>query len=193
MNDTGNMEHKLDFKEIYTLYFPKLVRFSTEYVSSREEAENIVQDVFFILWQQKSTLGELRNINAYLFKLTKNKCIDFLRHKIRIGDKHSPIHEIEEKELQLKECAIDQFDEYMLSDEAIELLVDKAINSLPPKCRAIFVSSRLEGMKYQEIADQLNLSTNTISNQIAIAMRKLKAELKDYLPLFLVLITGLNG
>jgi len=180
------MEHKLNFEEIYTLYYPKLVRFSREYVSSIEDAENIVQDVFFILWQQRENIDELRNVNAYLFRLTKNKCIDFLRHKIRIGDLHCSLQDVEEKELQFKMYSIEQFDEQSLSNEDIETMINKAIDTLPPKCREIFMLSRLDGMKYQEIADQLKLSTNTISNQIAIALKKLKIELKDFLPLFIV-------
>jgi len=186
MSNTTIMEHKLNFEEIYTLYYPKLVRFSREYVSSIEDAENIVQDVFFVLWQQRENIEELRNVNAYLFRLAKNKCIDFLRHKIRIGDLHCSLQDVEEKELQFKLYSIEQFDEQSLSNEAIETMVNKAIDNLPPKCREIFMLSRLDGMRYQEIADQLNLSTNTISNQIAIALKKLKTELKDYLPFFIL-------
>jgi len=169
------------------------VRFSREYVSSRDDAENIVQDVFFILWQQREHLDQLRNVNAYLFKLTKNKCIDFLRHKIRVGDLHCSLQDVEEKELHFKLYSIEQFDDQSLSNEDIEIMVNKAIETLPPKCREIFILSRLDGMKYQEIADQLNLSTNTISNQIAIALKKLKNELKDYLPLLSLVFFKLIG
>lgn len=193
MSNTTIMEHKLNFEEIYTLYYPKLVRFSREYVNSIEDAENIVQDVFYVLWQQRENIDELRNVNAYLFRLAKNKCIDFLRHKIRIGDLHCSLQDVEEKELQFKLYSIEQFDEQSLSSEAIETMVNKAIDTLPPKCREIFVLSRLDGMRYQEIADQLNLSTNTISNQIAIALKKLKNELKDYLPLLSFVLLKLIG
>lgn len=193
MSNTTIMEHKLNFEEIYTLYYPKLVRFSREYVNSIEDAENIVQDVFYVLWQQRENIDELRNVNAYLFRLAKNKCIDFLRHKIRIGDLHCSLQDVDEKELQFKLFSIEQFDEQSLSSEAIETMVNKAIDTLPPKCREIFVLSRLDGMRYQEIADQLNLSTNTISNQIAIALKKLKNELKDYLPLLSFVLLKLIG
>lgn len=188
MSDTGQMDIKMTFEDIYQAYYPKLVRFSREYVGSTVDAENVVQDVFIVLWEHRDGLDELRNVNAYLFRLVKNKCIDFLRHKIRVSDKHCSIQDVEEKEVQLKLYSMERFDENLLSDEVIEELIKKAIDSLPEKCREIFMLSRIEGMKYQEIADQLNLSTNTVSNQISIALKKLKVELKDYLPVLLFLI-----
>ena len=71
------------FSKIYRIYFPKLVRFSREYVVSTEDAENIVQDIFLYLWEHRDMLESLPNPNAFLFTLTKNRCIDFYRHKVR--------------------------------------------------------------------------------------------------------------
>ena len=64
-----------------------------------------------------------------------------------------------------------------------------AIDKLPERCREIFLKSRIEGMKYREIADELDISMNTVENQMSIALRKLRIELKDYLPLLLFLIS----
>ena len=65
------------FTSVYMTYFPKLVRFAREYVMSSEDAENIIQDVFLHLWEQREVLDELTNLNAWLFTMTKNKCIDY--------------------------------------------------------------------------------------------------------------------
>ena len=93
-----------------------------------------------------------------------------------------------DKELQLKMYALQQFDENALSADDIEVILNNAINSLPEKCREVFILSRMEGLKYREIAERLNISTKTVENQIITALRKLRVELKDYLPLFIFII-----
>lgn len=82
-----------NFDQLYLLYYPRLVRFSKEYVLSEEDAENIVQDVFLIIWEQKHELSHIQNIPSYLFRLTKNKCIDFLRRKIISTKKEKYLYE----------------------------------------------------------------------------------------------------
>lgn len=176
------------FSKIYRIYFPKLVRFSREYVVSTEDAENIVQDIFMYLWEHRDMLELLTNPNAFLFTLTKNRCIDFYRHKVRTESKKESLDALSEKELKLKIEALQQFDENMFTVEDINTLLNKAIAHLPEKCRQVFILSRMEGMKHEEIAVQLNISVNTVQNHIVTALRKLKVELKDYLPLFIFII-----
>lgn len=176
------------FSKIYRVYFPKLVRFSREYVVSTEDAENIVQDIFMYLWEHRDMLESLTNPNAFLFTLTKNRCIDFYRHKVRTESKKESLDALSERELKLKMEALQQFDENMFTVDDIDALLNKAIAHLPEKCRQVFILSRMEGMKYEEIATQLNISVNTVQNHIVTALRKLKVELKDYLPLFLFII-----
>lgn len=166
------------FSKIYRIYFPKLVRFSREYVVSTEDAENIVQDIFLYLWEHRDMLESL----------TKNRCIDFYRHKVRTESKKESLDALSERELKLKMEALQQFDENMFTVDDIDALLNKAIAHLPEKCRQVFILSRMEGMKHEEIATQLNISVNTVQNHIVVALRKLKVELKDYLPLFIFII-----
>ncbi|MDD4514050.1 RNA polymerase sigma-70 factor [Massilibacteroides sp.] len=184
-----NLNHNTQdhFSKVYRIYFPKLVRFSQAYVRSEEEAENIVQNLFLYLWEHKEVLDSLNNQNAFLFTLVKNRCIDYLRKQIQAGSKQS-LSEIEEKELELKLYSLQKFDENKLSREEIDQIITSAIDSLPPRCKEIFILSRLEGLSHKEIAGRLNISTNTIEGQIAIALKKLRVQLKDYVPLFLFLI-----
>lgn len=93
-----------------------------------------------------------------------------------------------DKELQLKMYALQQFDENALSTDDIENILNNAVNSLPEKCREVFILSRMEGLKYREIADRLNISTKTVENQMNTALKKLRIELKEYLPLFIFII-----
>ncbi|RHU26236.1 MULTISPECIES: RNA polymerase sigma-70 factor [Parabacteroides] len=176
------------FSKIYLIYFPKLVRFAREYVISIEDAENIVQDIFMYLWEHRDMLDSLTNPNAFLFTLTKNRCIDFYRHKTFIDSKNESLDNLPERELKLKMEALMQFDENIFTEKEIEDLLAKAIEHLPEKCRQVFILSRMNGLKYEEIATQMDISVHTVQNHIVTAIRKLKVELKDYLPLFVFII-----
>ena len=73
-------------------------------------------------------------------------------------------------------------------DTDLEQRIHEAIQSLPEKCREIFILSRVEGLKYSEIAEKLHLSISTVDNQIGIALKKLRVQLKDFLPLLMFLL-----
>jgi len=177
-----------EFSRIYLIYFPKMVRFAREYVVSQEEAQSIVQDLFLNLWERRDTLEAISNLNAFLFTLTKNRCIDFYRQQSRIERLKESLDTVQGRELALKMEALKQFDESLFSNEDIEEILNNAVDRLPDKCREIFILSRMEGLKHEEIASQLNISVNTVQNHISTAIRKLKTELKDYLPLFIFMV-----
>ena len=176
------------FSEIYEIYFPKLLRFTRTYLISEDESENIVQEIFIYLWEHRDIIETLQNLNAYLFTLAKNRCIDYFRKEMVREVRKGSLSEIENRELQLKLYSLEAFDNDRLSDADIEEILNNAINRLPERCREIFIMSRLQNLRYKEIAEKLNVSPNTVENQIVIALRKLKEDLKDYFPLFVFII-----
>jgi len=89
--------------------------------------------------------------------------------------------------LRLNYSALEAFSAHLSDPDDVERMVMKAINSLPEKCREIFIKNKLEGKKQKEIAAELNISINTIESQMAIAYKKLRMELKDALCLLLFL------
>ena len=176
-----------NFDSIYVNNFSRLFLFAKEYVLFDEEAENIVQDIFLMLWEKKDILRVDVSLTAYLFTLVKNKCIDFLRHRMVEQIYSENIQQEYNEELNVKLFALESFDHNFSSEEDIETLLRNAIDKLPERCRLIFIKSRIEGKKYKEIAEELNLSVNTVEGQISIALKKLREELKDCLPLFIFL------
>lgn len=185
MTDNNTEGAIMTFEEIYTKYHPKLVRFSNEYIFSIPDAENIVQDCFVYLWEHQEDLYTIRNINAFLFRLVKNKCVDYLRNKIAVENRKEEFQYISIKEAEYKLLSIEAFDDSALSDEDIEKIIYRAIDNLPGKCKEIFVMSKINKLKYEEIAELLNVSTNTVRNQIAIALKKMRKELKELAPILL--------
>jgi len=184
----NSLETQRCFSQIYSTYFTKMIRFSQAYVIAEEDAENIVQDIFLYLWEHPEVFKTIDNMDAFLFTLVKNRCLNFLKHSLYVNEKKSSIQTVEELEMQMNLYSLQQFDESFLTISDVENLINEVIDKLPERCKEIFILSRMEGLKYKEIAERLNISVNTVENQMSIALRKLKIELKDYLPLLLFIL-----
>ena len=168
------------FEEIYVSWFSRMKYFALEYVVSEEDAENIVQDVFTELWERKEILAYDVNLVALLFTSIKNRCIDLLRHRIVVKEAVN----------LMKLASLELFDQSLLSEQDIERIITEVVDSLPEKCREIFIKSKIEGKKQKDIAAELNISLKTVENQMDIAYKKIKSELKDYLPLLIFLLAN---
>ena len=186
------------FENIYLSYFPKMKRFAQEYVISEQDAENIVQDMFAELWEKREmfTCQTIRiaylfdneyMAKGFLYKTLRNKCLNHLRHKTIALETINNMQEEYNMTLRMNLDSLEAFEQHIFSDQDIEDLINRALDSLPTKCKEIFIMNKLEGKKQEQIATELNLSTNTVRNQISIAYKKLRNELKDYLPLWLFL------
>ena len=92
------------------------------------------------------------------------------------------------EELGFKLYALEAFDYSYQSEEELQEIIRRALDTLPERCREIFIKSRIEGLKYKEISDELGISVNTVENQMVTALKKLRVALKDYLPLLLFLV-----
>lgn len=168
----------MDFSKIYISFYPQLVRFASDFVSYEEDAENIIQDVFVGLWERKDTLDCIENMNAYIYRLAKNKCLDHLKHKIVKEKFIANAQSAYEQELSLKLRSLENIDVEHLSEEKMEKIILNAINSLPKKCREIFLLSRYDGLRYKEISEKLDISINTVETQMCIALKKLRSSIK---------------
>ena len=145
------------------------------------------QDFFLYLWERKEILPELQQPDAYLFSAVKHRCLNFLRSQLSIVDRRQPLSDIMEQEFKLKLYSLQLLDDSQMSIDEVEKQICRAIDNLPERCREIFVMSKLKGMKYREIAGALGISQNTVEGQMAIALKKLREELRHCLPLLLLL------
>lgn len=168
----------MEFSNLYITYYSKLIRFAKEYVLSEEDAENITQDIFMDIWERWDTICYVKNMNAYLFKLVRNKCVDYLKRKISEQKYLEKVQMSYEIELNLRLQSLDCCDTYILDRNEMEVLLRTAIESLPRRCRDIFLLSKIEGLKYREISERLGISVNTVECQMGIALKKLRGKLR---------------
>lgn len=177
--------YKAQFEEVYLSFYARMQRFARQYVIREEDAENLVQDIFFELWEKQLDLTSFINLNGFLFMMLKNRCIDFLRRKTIEQQAVDEIQSEYIRTLKLKFESLEALENKFLNESDIENIIQSAINSLPEKCREIFVMNKIEGKKQKLIAQELNISINTVESQMAVAYKKLKEVLKDHTLLFL--------
>ncbi len=160
--------------------------FAREYVLSEKDAEDIVQDIFIELYEKDKKYDPV-NQTAYLFTSIKNRCIDHLRRKKLEQEAANHLQEEYFLTLRMKLDSLEILD-LSISDREIEKVLEEALQSLPERCRAIFIKHKIEGEKQKEIAEELRISPKTVENQLTIAYKKLRIALKNYAPLIFLLL-----
>jgi RNA polymerase sigma-70 factor (ECF subfamily) len=170
-----------EFEEFFKAHFRALHSYAITIVRDESVAEEIVQNVFYKIWEKRKTLQINQSIKAYLYQSVYNESLNHLKHaKVK-------------KEHQSFVLATSGEAEYDSSKKLIGKELEEkiiiALNNLPEQCRTIFQMSRFENLKYREIADNLGLSIKTVENQMGKALRIMRTHLADYLP-FVVLITS---
>jgi RNA polymerase sigma-70 factor, ECF subfamily len=165
------------FNFIFTKHYPDLVNFAMVYLKEISEAEEIVQDVFLKLWEEREEIDIHSSLKAYLMNCIKNKCLDYFRHQ-RIIEKYN------ERISKSQEQYIAEADKYLMLSE-LEKQINSTIDLLPPTCKNIFNMSRIDGKKNREIAEELDISIKTVEANIGKALKILRANLVDYLVLLL--------
>lgn len=162
---------KQEFKTLFEQYYNPLCNFANTILFDSNRAEDAVQDIFVKMWQKKDTVGELDNVKSYLFMATRNKCIEFLR-KLKLDRKLSEENE-RRLEMSSKMNIDEEADKFVLKEKLFN-----SIRQLPPKCRDVFTMSKINGLTYSEIADELGISPKTVDNQMGRAMRLLREMMK---------------
>lgn len=164
-------EHAFD--AVFREHYASLVRCAQAMLHRRDIAEEIVQDVLLALWQRRDTLVVEDSLRAYLFRATRNRALNHLRHL--------SIERRAEPELSMVEVP-DAPAPAALVGEEIDAALRAAIRALPPRCREVFELSRVSGLRYAEIALTLGISVKTVEAQMGKALKVLRWELADFLP-----------
>lgn len=147
------------FKSLFTRYRDKLFAYIFKVTKSRETSEEIVMDVFMKIWQSRTVLTEIKNFEAFIFHVAKNKSLDFLR----VAARDRVLTELIWDQIS-NECG-HQPDEKMILTE-LKCKIDETIEQLSPQRQTVFRLSREQNMTYDQIALHLQLSKSTVKNHI---------------------------
>ncbi|MBN2213456.1 MAG: RNA polymerase sigma-70 factor [Bacteroidales bacterium] len=166
------------FESVFNAYYRKLLFYAKEYVCDLEIAREFVQEAFLKLWEIRKNLNDHTNLEALLFTILRNDCLNYLK-RIAAQKRYTEFAQKVVYELQLNYLALKDSTSEVLQLEELQKVIDDAIAELPPKCREIFIMSRYNGMKYKEIADKLGISYKTVENQISEALKRIRQRIDD--------------
>lgn len=179
---------KTDFENFYINWYSRARAFAREYVVSESEAENIVQDVFLHLYERRELFDGQIDLTAYFFTSIKNKSLDYLRKKTTEQEAMAEYQNEFDLSLQMKQDSLEDLNTNFPNEQSLNTLIKNALDKLPERCRQIFIMNKIEGKKQKQIAEELQISVYTVESQMAIAYKKLREELKDYLPISVLYI-----
>lgn len=169
------------FESLFRKHFVPVCNYAIGILGNKSIAEDITEDCFLKLWQQRHALEINTSFRSYVTKAVRNRCINFLEHEM-VQDKYLKRKRYVLYDNELKEPVYANNPHQNLVSKELENEIDNALQSLPVQCRKIFELNRFEGLKYKEIAKKLDISITTVKTQMSRALTKLRLQLKDYLP-----------
>ncbi|CCH51229.1 RNA polymerase sigma-H factor AltName: Full=Sigma-30 [Fibrisoma limi BUZ 3] len=167
------------FEAVFRQHYNPLCQYGYSFLKDWDDTEEVVQAVFMVIWEKRDALEINTSLKSYLYRAVHNRCLNRIKH-LAVQAEHR--NQVEADVTHSYEAPA----QVLMANELSERLHD-AIQLLPEQCRLIFMMSRFEELKYQEIADRLGLSIKTVENQIGKALRILRTELAEYLPVIMLL------
>jgi RNA polymerase sigma-70 factor (ECF subfamily) len=159
------------FTEIYNRYAESLAGFAASKLYSLDDARDVIHDLFVKLWENRDEVYVTSNLKSYLFAIVRHRIIDKIRRNITREEYASmvqalivPSHDSADKQVEAKE---------------FQQTIEKSLNQLPPRVKEIYKLSRDEGLSNHEIAEKLNLSEQTVKNQLSAALKHLRSSLSS--------------
>lgn len=168
------------FADIYRKHYSELCIYALRFIKDEDEAEEIVQEIIFKLWEQRDQLDAVNSLRSYLYRSVHNRCLNYIKHQLH-KTKYSDKAYLEMKKLELESA-----EDY--NNKELEEKVHTAIGNLPDRCKEVFQLSRFEGKKNKEISEQLGISVKAVEANITRALTSLRESLDKYLKLELVIL-----
>jgi RNA polymerase sigma-70 factor (ECF subfamily) len=168
------------FEQMFKTYFKRLHAYAFTILRDEIQAEEMVQQVFFKLWERNENLTLTGSVSAYLYRAVHNESLNYLKHQ-KVRSNHQ-LHVAYSMKNEVEHPA-----KKVMAGE-LEKKIHTALNELPEQCRTIFQMSRFDELKYREIADKLGISVKTVENQMGKALKLLREKLVDFLIFILLFI-----
>jgi len=168
------------FEQVFKTHFKRLHAYAFTILRDEVEAKEMVQQVFFKLWERNETLSLSGSVSAYLYRAVHNESLNYIKHQ-KVRSNHQ-LHVAYSMKNEFEHPA-----KKVMAGE-LEKKIHSAMNELPEQCRTIFQMSRFDELKYREIADKLGISVKTVENQMGKALKLLREKLVDFLIFILLFI-----
>jgi RNA polymerase sigma-70 factor (ECF subfamily) len=188
LHDTGSVQHLAEngvtvFEQVFKSHFKSLHAYAFTMVKDEMAAEELVQQVFYKIWERKAHLTIQTSLTAYLYRSVYHESLNHLKHrKVKAAYQSYATASMKHQS--------DNAEKKVLLGE-LETRLRQALQELPEQCRTIFQLSRFEELKYQEIADRLGLSIKTVENQMGKALKLMRLKLVDFLPFIILSLLNL--
>jgi RNA polymerase sigma-70 factor (ECF subfamily) len=159
------------FESLFRSSYASLVKYAMTLIKDHDTAEEIVQDLFFRLWQNKEKTQIESSLNGYLFRSVHNSCLHYIEHQ-KVVERH-------EKEMSFKQVAGEESPADILLYKELQAKIARTIEKLPERCGQIFCMNRFEGLKYSEIAEKLSVSVKTVEANMGKALKEFRKALAE--------------
>lgn len=159
------------FESLFRSSYASLVKYAGTLIRDQDTAEEIVQDLFVRLWQEKDKIKIESSLNGYLFRSVHNRCLHYIEHR-KVVERHA-----EEMSAAIPDTTEDPSE--ILHYRELQARIAKILEKLPERCGTIFCLSRFEGLKYSEIAERLSVSVKTVEASMGRALKEFRKELAE--------------
>ncbi|MBN1107822.1 MAG: RNA polymerase sigma-70 factor [Bacteroidales bacterium] len=159
------------FESLFRSSYISLVKYAKTFVKDHDTAEEIVQDLFVRLWNDRQNLKIKSSLNGYLFRAVHNRCLRHLEHN-RVKERY-------ERDMTGKQSVEYGTPEEILKFNELQLRITGILEKLPERCVQIFCMNRFEGLKYHEIAGRLEISVKTVETDMGKALKEFRKELNE--------------
>lgn len=170
-------DDQLAYTEIFERYARLLVNHAYKILGSRDEANDVVQEVFLSIWNKRHEITVTGSFSAYLYKAVKNRILNHIAHEKVVSNYADSISNFIEEDYV--------FADSRLREKELEAIIAKEIASLPEKMREVFLLRKVEELSYDEIALQLNITDKTAKQQVYNSLKILREKLKTMMGVFI--------
>jgi RNA polymerase sigma-70 factor (ECF subfamily) len=174
-------DQESSLEHLYAYYYPRLYEFSRSFLKVEQGIDDILQEVFIRIWQNRRKIKDPASFNSYIFTITRNLLLNELRRRLN----HQSLKE------EIRNLSIAK--EYENADQTqfrdLKTRVEELVAALPERQKEVFVLSRSEGLSHKEIASRLQITTKTVEYHISLALKFLKTNLNTAVLLMLLFIS----
>lgn len=172
------------FENIFKSNYNSIVGFCNQFISDTDKARSLAQEAFIKLWNGREKVETVNGIKSFLYTAAKTESLNYLRHEKVIRNYSTSI--LSARENNLNQETLESFNFDSLEFSELEELIKKTIEELPEKCKLVFIKSRFEGKKNQEIATELGIALKSVEANMTRALKILRNSLSDFLSVLFI-------